>query len=140
MSSKDVNLSLPWLEAIRWNEQGLISVIAQEKDTGTVLMLAWMNKEALHKTVQTGEAVYFSRSRQKLWHKGELSGHTQKVHDIFLDCDGDAILIHVEQLGGIACHTGRHHCFFHKLEHTASENRWEAVYPILKDPKTFYPG
>src|SRR5579872_4478655 len=127
--SKDIDASLPWLDAIRWNSEGLITVVAQEIATGTVLMVAWMNREALQKTLDTGEAVYFSRSRQRLWHKGESSGHTQKVHGIFLDCDGDAIVLHVEQVGGISCHTGRHHCFFYKLNHTPSETRWEAVYP-----------
>jgi phosphoribosyl-AMP cyclohydrolase len=139
--SQDTDVSLYWLDAVKWNEQGLVSVIAQDIQTQTVLMQAWMNKEALIATLQMGEAVYFSRSRQRLWHKGETSGHIQKVHDIFLDCDGDSLLLHVEQIGGISCHTGRHHCFFYKLTHTSpSKPQWEAAYPVLKDPKTLYPG
>ncbi|HNP25881.1 MAG TPA: phosphoribosyl-AMP cyclohydrolase, partial [Nitrosomonas sp.] len=101
-----------WLSEINWSDDGLIPVIAQEVKSGKVLMVAWMNREALRLTVEKGEAVYWSRSRKKLWHKGEESGHTQKVKDIRLDCDGDVLLLNVEQSGGIACHTGRHHCFF----------------------------
>jgi phosphoribosyl-AMP cyclohydrolase len=140
MSSKEVNVALPWLDAVSWNEDGLISVVTQEKSSGVVLMQAWMNKEALLETVRTKEATYFSRSRQRLWRKGESSGHVQKVHAIFLDCDGDALLLHVEQIGGISCHTGRHHCFFYELSHLSDENehRWESAFPVLKDPKTFY--
>lgn len=125
---------MSWLDQIAWTADGLVPVIAQEKETGKILMFAWMNREALQLTRDTGHAVYFSRSRNKLWHKGEESGHTQIVHDIRLDCDDDVILITVEQLGGIACHTGRHHCFFQQLQNDA----WVTVDPILKDPKAIY--
>ncbi|MFY9477638.1 MAG: phosphoribosyl-AMP cyclohydrolase [Aquabacterium sp.] len=126
-----------WLDDIRWDDQGLVPVIAQEVGTGDVLMFAWMNREALARTAELGEAVYWSRSRQRLWHKGEESGHTQKVHDIRLDCDNDVVLIKVEQLGhepGIACHTGRHSCFFQRHDN----GRWAAVDPVLKDPQNIY--
>lgn len=123
-----------WLNKVNWTEDGLVPVIAQEAGTGRVLMFAWMNRDALKKTAETGEAVYWSRSRKKLWHKGEESGHVQKVRDIRLDCDEDVILLTVEQIGGIACHTGRHSCFFQKLE----GNQWIAVEPILKDPAEIY--
>lgn len=125
---------MTWLDQVAWNEDGLVPVIAQEKDTGKILMFAWMNREALQLTHETGHAVYFSRSRNKLWHKGEESGHTQIVHDIRLDCDDDVILITVEQLGGIACHTGRHNCFFQQLQ----GDDWVTVEPVLKDPKAIY--
>ena len=105
-----------WLDQISWNEQGLVAVIAQEADTGDVLMMAWMNRESLQKTVETGEAIYWSRSRKKLWHKGEESGHIQQVVSIHLDCDGDTILMKVNQKDRIACHTGAHSCFFRDLE------------------------
>lgn len=123
-----------WLDQITWTADGLVPVIAQETGTGKVLMFAWMNREALAKTAELGEAVYWSRSRGKLWHKGESSGHVQKVRDIRLDCDRDVILLEVEQLGGIACHTGRHNCFFNRLE----KGEWVAVEPVLKDPKEIY--
>lgn len=123
-----------WLDKVNWTSDGLVPVIAQEHETGKVLMFAWMNREALQLTSETGHAVYFSRSRNKLWHKGEESGHTQIVHEIRLDCDEDVVLITVEQLGGIACHTGRHNCFFQKLEN----NTWVTVEPVLKDPKEIY--
>lgn len=123
-----------WLDQVAWTEDGLVPVIAQEKDTGKILMFAWMNREALQLTRETGHAVYFSRSRNKLWHKGEESGHTQIVHDIRLDCDDDVILLTVEQLGGIACHTGRHNCFFQQLQ----GDDWVTVEPVLKDPKAIY--
>jgi len=125
---------MSWLDQVAWTEDGLVPVIAQEKDTGKILMFAWMNREALQLTRETGHAVYFSRSRNKLWHKGEESGHTQIVHDIRLDCDDDVILLTVEQLGGIACHTGRHNCFFQQLQ----GNDWVTVEPVLKDPKAIY--
>ena len=124
-----------WLNEVAWDDQGLVPVIAQEAGTGTVLMFAWMNREALARTAETGEAVYWSRSRRKLWHKGEESGHVQKVLEIRLDCDNDVILLKVEQVGGIACHTGRRSCFFQR--HLA-DGQWEAVDPILKDPKDIY--
>ncbi|SES85701.1 phosphoribosyl-AMP cyclohydrolase [Nitrosomonas marina] len=123
-----------WLSEINWSDDGLVPVIAQEAESGTVLMVAWMNRDALKLTVEKGEAVYWSRSRKKLWHKGEESGHTQKIKDIRLDCDGDVVLLSVEQNGGIACHTGRHHCFFRKLEN----KQWVITSPILKNPDTIY--
>ena len=123
-----------WLNKVNWSPDGLLPVIAQEAGTGQVLMFAWMNREALQQTVATGEAVYWSRSREKLWHKGEESGHVQKVTDIRLDCDEDVLLIKVEQVGGIACHTGRHSCFFQKLENST----WVNTEPVLKDPAEIY--
>ena len=123
-----------WLDQIKWTEDGLVPVIAQEDGTGKVLMFAWMNREALKLTAQKKEAVYWSRSRRRLWHKGEESGHIQKVKDIRLDCDSDVVLITVEQVGGIACHTGRHNCFFQQRE---GEN-WITVEPVIKDPRQIY--
>ena len=126
-----------WIKHIRWDSKGLVPVIAQEQSTGDVLMFAWMNREALQKTVELGQAVYFSRSRDKLWYKGEESGHVQKVHEIRMDCDSDVILLQVTQLGhepGIACHTGRHSCFFSVLK----DGVWQAVDPVLKDPESIY--
>ncbi|MCX9154864.1 phosphoribosyl-AMP cyclohydrolase [Niveibacterium sp. 24ML] len=124
-----------WLNEVTWDDQGLIPVIAQDAATGDVLMFAWMNREALSRTVESGEAVYWSRSRRKIWHKGEESGHVQKVIEIRLDCDGDVILLKVEQQGGIACHTGRRSCFFTRL-HDGSQ--WQVQEPVLKDPKDIY--
>ena len=126
-----------WLNKVKWDAQGLVPVIAQEVGTNDVLMFAWMNREALTRTVELGEAVYWSRSRKKLWHKGEESGHIQKVHEIRLDCDEDVILLRVEQIDGIACHTGRHSCFFQVFQGTAGNGEWHAVDPVLKDPATF---
>jgi phosphoribosyl-AMP cyclohydrolase len=123
-----------WLDEVAWTADGLVPVIAQEAGSGQILMFAFMNREALRLTVETGNAVYWSRSRNKLWHKGEESGHVQKVHEIRLDCDEDVILITVEQLGGIACHTGRHHCFFRKLV----DGEWITDQPVLKDPQEIY--
>jgi phosphoribosyl-AMP cyclohydrolase len=126
-----------WIDEVQWNADGLVPAIAQERSSGDVLMFAYMNREALLRTAASGEAVYFSRSRQRLWHKGEESGHVQKVHEIRLDCDGDVVLLTVDQLGhdpGIACHTGRHACFFRRLEGEA----WATVDPVLKDPGTIY--
>ena len=123
-----------WLDEVRWNEDGLVPAIAQEAGTGQVLMVAWMNREALQLTVKEGHAVYWSRSRKKFWHKGEESGHTQKVREIRTDCDNDVLLLKIEQVGGIACHTGRRSCFYQKLEGDA----WTAVDPVLKDPKEIY--
>jgi phosphoribosyl-AMP cyclohydrolase len=123
-----------WLKQVVWDDQGLVPVIAQEAGSGDVLMFAWMNREALERTVASGEAVYWSRSRRKLWHKGEESGHVQKVVEVRLDCDNDVVLLKVEQQGDIACHTGRHSCFFHQLV----EDKWEAVEPVLKDPGEIY--
>jgi phosphoribosyl-AMP cyclohydrolase len=127
-------MSKKWLNEIKWDEQGLVPVIAQDAKTGEVLMFAWMNREALEKTAELGHAVYWSRSRRKLWHKGEESGHTQKVLEIRTDCDSDVILLKIEQIGGIACHTGRRGCFFNRLENDA----WQVVEPVLKDPKEIY--
>ncbi|MDG1688057.1 MAG: phosphoribosyl-AMP cyclohydrolase [Gammaproteobacteria bacterium] len=123
-----------WLDQVKWNDDGLVPVIAQETVTGQVLTLAWMNRESLALTLETGHAVYWSRSRQKLWHKGETSGHQQQVKSIRIDCDYDAVLLEVEQLGGIACHTGRHHCFYLRFEN----NEWVSADPVLKDPKEIY--
>jgi phosphoribosyl-AMP cyclohydrolase len=128
---------MSWLDDIRWDRDGLLPVIAQEAASGDVLMFAWMNREALARTAELGEAVYWSRSRGRLWHKGEESGHRQKVLDMRLDCDNDVLLLKVEQLGHdptIACHTGRHSCFFQRLEGGA----WRAVEPVLQDPQTIY--
>lgn len=123
-----------WLCKINWSEDGLIPVIAQEADSGKILMVAWMNRDALKLSVEKREAVYWSRSRKKLWHKGEESGHIQKIKDIYLDCDEDVLLLIVEQIGGIACHTGRHNCFFQKLE----GNEWVIAAPVIKDPEEIY--
>ena len=126
-----------WLETIKWDDKGLVPVIAQEAGSGDVLMFAWMNREALEKTAELGRAVYFSRSRNKLWFKGEESGHVQMVHEIRLDCDSDVVLLKVTQLGhepGIACHTGRHSCFFSLYK----QGRWVATDPVLKDPQSIY--
>ena len=123
-----------WLSKINWAEDGLIPAIAQEAGSGKILMVAWMNREALQLTVEKREAIYWSRSRKKLWHKGEESGHTQKIKDIYLDCDEDVLLLIVEQVGGIACHTGRHNCFFQKLEN----NEWVISAPVIKNPDEIY--
>ncbi|VVE56859.1 Phosphoribosyl-AMP cyclohydrolase [Pandoraea pneumonica] len=127
-----------WLDKVSWDAQGLVPVIAQEVGSNDVLMFAWMNREALARTVETGEAVYYSRSRKRLWHKGEESGHVQKVHEIRLDCDEDVVLLKVEQIDGIACHTGRHSCFFQKFEGTVEDGQWATVEPVLKDPHKIY--
>ena len=130
---------MSWLDKINWDANGLVPVIAQEFGTGKVLMFAWMNREALLLTDDTKQAVYWSRSRNKLWRKGEESGHTQRVHEIRVDCDEDVILLMVEQIGGIACHTGRHNCFFKKLEHTDLEKQvWLIDQPIIKNPEDIY--
>ncbi len=128
---------MDWLDAVKWDRDGLVPVIAQEQGSGDVLMFAWMNREALARTAELGQAVYWSRSRQRLWHKGEESGHIQRVHDIRLDCDNDVVLLRVTQLGhdpGIACHTGRHSCFFQRYE----AGEWKSVDPVLKDPESIY--
>ncbi|MFZ5509928.1 MAG: phosphoribosyl-AMP cyclohydrolase [Pseudomonadota bacterium] len=124
-----------WLNEVAWDDNGLVPVVVQEAGSNDVLMFAWMNREALERTAESGEAVFWSRSRRKLWHKGEESGHVQKVKEIRLDCDGDVVLLKVEQRGGIACHTGRRSCFFNKL---LDGSRWEEVEPVLKDPKEIY--
>jgi phosphoribosyl-AMP cyclohydrolase len=126
-----------WLDTLKWDANGLVPAIAQEQGTGDVLMMAWMNREALQKTAELGRAVYFSRSRNKLWFKGEESGHVQTVHEIRLDCDSDVILLKVTQTGhtpGLACHTGRHSCFYSVYDNGA----WKVVDPVLKDPQTIY--
>ena len=127
-------MSAAWLNEIRFNDDGLIPVITQDSSSGKVLMMAWMSSESLALTVEKGEAVYWSRSRKKLWHKGEESGHTQKVIDIRFDCDEDVILIQVEQQGGIACHTGRESCFYRQLQ----GDQWVEVEGVIKDPKDIY--
>jgi phosphoribosyl-AMP cyclohydrolase len=123
-----------WLDQVAWTAEGLVPAIAQEASTGKVLMFAWMNRESLRLTRETGTAVYWSRSRKKLWHKGEESGHVQIVKDIRLDCDNDVVLLSVEQQGGIACHTGRHSCFFQRLD----GDKWNPVEPVLKEPGEIY--
>jgi phosphoribosyl-AMP cyclohydrolase len=127
-----------WLNKVKWDEQGLVPVIAQEASSGDVLMFAWMNREALSKTVELGQAVYWSRSRKKLWHKGEESGHFQKVIEMRLDCDEDVILLKIEQIEGIACHTGRHSCFFQKFVGGVNDGGWESVDEVLKNPEAIY--
>ena len=127
-----------WLDEVKWDAHGLVPAIAQERDTGDVLMFAFMNRAALAETAATGRAVYWSRSRQRLWRKGEESGHVQQVHELRLDCDGDVLLLQVTQLGhqpGIACHTGRHSCFFRRLD---GGGAWRTVEPVLKDPERIY--
>jgi phosphoribosyl-AMP cyclohydrolase len=132
-----MNEPVAWINAVQWGADGLVPAIAQEAETGDVLMMAWMNREALARTAATGEAVYWSRSRGRLWHKGETSGHVQKVHEIRLDCDADVVLLKVTQAGhdpSIACHTGRHSCFFQRLQ----DDCWQTVDPVLKDPASIY--
>ena len=128
-------MSVNWLNEVQWNEQGLVPVIVQDAASNEVLMFAWMNREALELTASGGEAVFWSRSRRKLWHKGEESGHFQKVLDMRLDCDSDTILLKVEQRGGIACHTGRRSCFFMQFD----GGKWLEVEPVIKDPREIYP-
>ncbi len=123
-----------WLDRVQWSADGLIPAVTQESGSGRVLTVAWMNREALERTAATGEAHYWSRSRRKLWHKGEESGHVQRVRSIRLDCDQDVVLLEVEQIGGIACHTGRHSCFFYELQN----GNWVEMDPVLKDPKAIY--
>lgn len=123
-----------WLDEVRWDGNGLVPAIAQDVHTGRVLMVAWMNREALALTVQEGRAVYWSRSRGRLWRKGEDSGHVQRLHELRLDCDGDVVVLQVEQIGGIACHTGRASCFYRRY----ADGRWEPVDAVLKDPDAIY--
>ena len=123
-----------WLDEIRWTIEGLVPVIAQQEDSGKVLMFAWMNRDSLALTAQEGYAVYWSRSRKKLWHKGEESGYRQKVLGIYLDCDEDVVLLKIEQQGGIACHTGRESCFFRQL----IDGQWRTIEPVLKNPALIY--
>jgi phosphoribosyl-AMP cyclohydrolase len=130
--------AMDWLDEIRFDAHGLVTVIAQDVASGRVLMVAWANAEALRETVQTGQAVYFSRSRARLWRKGEESGHRQAVREVRLDCDGDVVLYAVEQAGGIACHTGRQSCFYRRLQQGADGSGWMVVDPVLKDPELIY--
>ena len=123
-----------WLEEIKWSPEGLVPAVAQDAASGRVLMVAWMNREALRETARTGEVHYWSRSRSKLWHKGEESGHIQRVREIRLDCDADVIVLAVEQAGGIACHTGRQSCFYRQL----ADAQWVVVDPVLRDPEDIY--
>ena len=130
----DLDTSLPWLDALKWDENGMIPAIAQDAATGRVVMFAWMNRASLQESLRCGNAVYWSRSRGRLWRKGEESGHFQKLKSVRADCDGDVLLLAVEQVGGIACHTGRESCFFLELQ----GERWVPVDPVLKDPKDIY--
>jgi len=130
----DLDPNADWLDALKWDENGMIPAIAQEARSGRVVMFAWMNRESLQKTLACGNAVYWSRTRQRLWHKGEESGHFQKIISIRADCDGDVLLLSVEQVDGIACHTGRESCFFFELQ----GERWVPADPVLKDPKEIY--
>lgn len=123
-----------WLDTVNWNSDGLVPAIAQDAKTGRILMMAWMNRESLQLSAERGEAVYWSRSRNQLWHKGETSGHIQKLYEIRLDCDEDVVVLQVEQLGGIACHTGRESCFYRVLK----DGEWQTVEPVLKDPAEIY--
>lgn len=135
------NWCMNWLSEVKWDAAGLVPVIAQELSSGDVLMFAWMNREALKETVETGRAVYFSRSRGQLWRKGEQSGHVQQVHEIRLDCDNDVVLLKVTQTGhkpGIACHTGRHSCFFKLHQGGVAAGQWKVTEPVLKDPESIY--
>jgi len=127
-------MSENWLDEVKWTDDGLVPAIAQDAVSGRVLMFAWMNRESLAMTAEKGEAVYYSRSRQKLWHKGEESGHTQKIKSLRLDCDGDVILMDIEQTGGIACHTGRESCFFKEFQN----GQWVTTDSVIKDPKEIY--
>lgn len=127
-------MSENWLDQIKWTDDGLVPAIAQDSESGRVLMFAWMNRESLGLSVEKGEAVYYSRSRQKLWHKGEESGHTQKIKSLRLDCDGDVIIMKIEQTGGISCHTGRESCFYREFKN----GEWVTVDKIIKDPKYIY--
>ncbi|MFZ2853044.1 MAG: phosphoribosyl-AMP cyclohydrolase [Rhodocyclaceae bacterium] len=130
----DLDPGQPWLDALKWDAQGMIPAVAQDASSGRVVMFAFMNRESLQETVDSGNAVYWSRSRQRLWRKGEESGHYQRIRSIRTDCDGDVLLLSIEQEGGIACHTGRESCFFNQLDGSA----WVAVDPVLKDPKEIY--
>ncbi len=127
-------MSATWLNKVNWSDDGLVTAVAQEADSGQVLMVAWMDREALRLSVETGEAVYWSRSRKKLWHKGEESGHVQKIKEIRMDCDGDVLLLTVQQAGGIACHTGRHSCFYNHLKNS----QWVVAEPVIKNPEEIY--
>ncbi len=123
-----------WLDAVAWNADGLVPAVAQDAASGEVLMVAWMSRESLARTVATGEATYWSRSRRALWRKGETSGHVQKVVEVRLDCDGDTVLLRVESVGGVACHTGRRRCFFRRLERDGALD-WRVTDPVLEEPR-----
>jgi len=130
----DLDPRLPWLDALKWDEQGMLPAIAQDASSGRVLMFAFMNRQSLEETINSGTAVYWSRSRQRLWRKGEESGHIQRVQSLRTDCDGDVLLLSIDQAGGIACHTGRASCFFYQLQ----GDFWVATDPVLKDPEDIY--
>lgn len=127
-----------WLNKLKYDEQGLVPAIAQDADSGKILMVAWMNAEALAETASSRRAVYWSRSRQRLWRKGEESGHSQEVHEIRLDCDADVVLLLIKQIGGIACHTGRESCFYQRLDTIDGNPEWNTVEPVIKDPTQIY--
>jgi phosphoribosyl-AMP cyclohydrolase len=129
-----------WIETVAWNAEGLVPAVAQDAASGEVLMVAWMTRDALRRTVESGEAVYWSRSRKSLWKKGETSGHVQKVREVRLDCDGDTVLLQVESVAGIACHTGRRRCFFNRLEGQPGARRWIGTDPVIADPESFGHG
>jgi phosphoribosyl-AMP cyclohydrolase len=129
-----------WIDSVAWNADGLVPAVAQDAASGEVLMLAWMNRESLERTAESGEATYWSRSRGALWKKGETSGHVQRVLEIRLDCDADAVLLRVESVAGIACHTGRRRCFFNRLEGEGAVRRWATTDPVLADPGSFRDG
>ena len=133
-------MSNDWIESVAWNADGLVPAVAQDAASGEVLMVAWMNRESLRRTVDSGEAVYWSRSRKALWKKGETSGHVQKVLEVRLDCDADTVLLQVESVAGIACHTGRRRCFFNRLEGEASARRWAETDPVIAAPESFGHG
>ena len=133
-------MTTDWIESVAWNADGLAPAVAQDAASGEVLMLAWMNREALARTVESGEAHYWSRSRKSLWKKGETSGHVQRVLEVRLDCDADAVLLRVESAEGIACHTGRRRCFFNRLEGAAGERHWAETDPVVASPESFRDG
>ena len=133
-------MSEAWIDRVAWNQDGLVPAVAQDAKSGEVLMMAWMNRDALARTVETGEAVYWSRSRKSLWKKGETSGHVQRVLEVRLDCDADTVLLRVESVAGIACHTGRRRCFFRRLDGEGAARRWTETDPVLADPGTFRDG
>ena len=133
-------MSVTWIDSVAWNADGLVPAVAQDAASGEVLMLAWMSREALARTAESGEATYWSRSRKALWRKGETSGHVQRVVEIRLDCDADSVLLRVESVGGIACHTGRRRCFFNRLEGEGGARRWSVTDAVLADPGAFRDG
>jgi phosphoribosyl-AMP cyclohydrolase len=133
-SIDDTTVLKTFLDEIKWTDDGLVAAIAQDYQSNEILMMAWMNRQSLQLTIDEGRAIYWSRSRNKLWRKGEESGHIQQLHEIRLDCDGDVLLLKVKQLGGIACHTGRKHCFYRKFD----DNQWQSVDPVIKDPTAIY--